>query len=402
MYLVEKHRIKSTNKHFGKLVELSKLSNNLYNQALYWLQYSLENFGEWYSYEDLDKFMKRYVRVMTPEYDNYSQLPASVAQQTLRLLSQNVKSYVKAIKDWKINPQKYRGMPEFPRFRKKGGQNSLLFTSQSARLKSGVIHFPVKVGGLTIRLRNSSVETIKQVRIIPKGLYFIVEVVYEVLDIPVEDSGGVAGIDLGLNNLASLVFGDFSQPVLFNGRPLKAINKYFNVKVAKYKSILDKTQKDQKSSRRLKYLYQKRNNIMDNYLHQISRLIVNLLVEKGITTLVVGKNTYQKQENQLTNFVQVPVFRLLNYLKYKCKRAGIKCIETEESYTTGTSYLDSEQPIKGLYNITRRVSRGVFLTNTGQRINADVNSGYQILKKVGINVQYKGHKTIFNPVTITL
>lgn len=402
MYLVEKHRIKSTNKHFGKLVELSKLSNNLYNQALYWIQYSLDNFGEWYSYEDLDKFMKRYVRVMTPEYDNYSQLPASVAQQTLRLLSQNVKSYIKAIKDWKRNPQKYRGMPEFPRFRKKGGQNNLLFTSQSARLKSGRIHFPVKVGGLTIQLRNSSVETIKQVRIIPKGLYFIVEVVYEVLDTPVEDSGGVAGIDLGLNNLASLVFGDFSQPVLFNGRPLKAINKYFNVKVAKYKSILDKTQKDQKSSRRLKYLYQKRNNIMDNYLHQISRLIVNLLVERGITTLVVGKNTYQKQENQLTNFVQVPVFRLLNYLKYKCKRAGINCIETEESYTSGTSYLDSEQPIKGLYNITRRVSRGVFLTNTGQRINADVNSGYQILKKVGINVQYKGHKTIFNPVTITL
>lgn len=117
---------------------------------------------------------------------------------------------------------------------------------------------------------------------------------------------------------------------------------------------------------------------------------------------MVGKNTYQKQENQLTNFVQVPVFRLLNYLKYKCKRAGINCIETEESYTSGTSYLDSEQPIKGLYNITRRVSRGVFLTNTGQRINADVNSGYQILRKVGINVQYKGHKTIFNPVTITL
>lgn len=141
---------------------------------------------------------------------------------------------------------------------------------------------------------------------------------------------------------------------------------------------------------------------MDNYLHQISRRIVNLLVEKGITALVVGKNTHQKQGNQLTNFVQVPVFRLLDYLKYKCKRAGIKCIETEESYTTGTSYLDSEQPTKEFYNITRRVSRGTFLTNTGQRINADVNSGYQILKKVGIDVQYKGQKTIFNPVTITL
>lgn len=141
---------------------------------------------------------------------------------------------------------------------------------------------------------------------------------------------------------------------------------------------------------------------MDNYLHQISRHIVNLLVEKGITKLIVGKNTYQKQGNKLTNFVQVPVFRLLDYLRYKCERAGIECIDIEESYTTGTSYLDGEEPIKEQYNIERRISRGVFLTNQGQRINSDVNSGYQILKKVGINVPYQGQSTIFNPVTVTL
>ena len=403
MYLVEKHKIKSSNKHFNKLCELSKISNNLYNQSYYWLRYSLEKFGEWHSYEDLDKFMKRYVRVVTPEYDNYSLLPAQVSQQTLKIVVQNLHAYVKSIKDWKKNSSKYKGMPKMPRFRKKGGMYSLIFTNQSARLKeNGVIRFPKRLDGLTIKVRNKSIQSIQQVRIIPKGLYFLVEVVYEVPDISLKTNGGVAGIDLGLNNLASLVFDDFSKPVLYNGRPLKSINRYFNDKVQEYKSILDKTQKDQKSSRKLKRLYQKRNDIMDNYLHQISRHIVNLLVEKGITKLVVGKNTYQKQENKLTNFVQVPVFRLLDYLRYKCERAGIECIDIEESYTTGTSYLDGEEPVKEQYNIERRISRGVFLTNQGQCINSDVNSGYQILKKVGINVPYQGQNTIFNPVTVTL
>lgn len=95
MYLVEKHKIKSSNKHFEKLCEMAKISNNLYNQSYYWLRYSLEKFGEWYSYEDIDKFMKRYVRVVTPEYDNYSQLPAQVSQQTLKvdLLEYLIKTY---------------------------------------------------------------------------------------------------------------------------------------------------------------------------------------------------------------------------------------------------------------------------------------------------------------------
>jgi len=404
MYLVEKHKIKSSNKYFNRLCELAKISNNLYNQSYYWLRYSLENFGEWYNYYDLDKFMKQYVRVITPEYDNYGQLPAKVAQQTLKTVTQNMKSYVKSIKDWKKNRGKYRGMPKLPRFRKSNDMYILIFTNQSARLKSDkVIYFPKQLDGFTIELREDSIEKIQQVRIIPKGLYFIAEIVYEVPDPPLQETNEhVAGIDLGLSNLATLVFDDFSQPVLYNGKPLKSVNHYFNDKVSEYKSILDKTQKDQGTSRKLKQLYNKRNDIMDNCLHQISRHIVNLLVEKGITKLIVGKNAGQKQKNKMKNFVQVPVFRLLDYLRYKCERVGIEFIVIDESYTSGTSYIDGEEPINEQYNLKRRISRGIFITNNGKRVNADVNSAYQILKKAEINVPYQGQTTIFNPIKITI
>ena len=77
-------------------------------------------------------------------------------------------------------------------------------------------------------------------------------------------------------------------------------------------------------------------------------------------------------------------------------------IKTEESYTSGTSFLDNELPIKENYNKNRRVYRGLFVSNTGIKINADVNGAYQIMKKAFPNVFSDGiegvglHPTIIN------
>ena len=51
-------------------------------------------------------------------------------------------------------------------------------------------------------------------------------------------------------------------------------------------------------------------------------------------------------------------------------------------YTSGTSFLDGEAPTKVNYNKARRVHRGLFVSNIGIPINADLNGAYQILKKV--------------------
>ena len=75
---------------------------------------------------------------------------------------------------------------------------------------------------------------------------------------------------------------------------------------------------------------------------------------------------------------------------------------TEEAYTSGTSFLDKEQPIKENYNKERRVYRGLFIANNGKTINADVNGAYQIMKKVVPDAFSKGiegagsHPTIIN------
>ncbi|NLD48254.1 MAG: transposase, partial [Clostridiaceae bacterium] len=57
-------------------------------------------------------------------------------------------------------------------------------------------------------------------------------------------------------------------------------------------------------------------------------------------------------------------------------------ILTEESYTSGTSFIDNELPVKENYNKKRRIKRGLFKSNDGILINADLNGAYQIIKKV--------------------
>ena len=95
-----------------------------------------------------------------------------------------------------------------------------------------------------------------------------------------------------------------------------------------------------------------------------------------------------KKVNQ--NFVQIPFNALIQQIQYKAQEFGIKVVLTEEAYTSGTSFLDGELPEKQFYNKKRRIHRGLFRSNNGVLINADVNGSYQILKKVFPNAYVNG------------
>ena len=70
-------------------------------------------------------------------------------------------------------------------------------------------------------------------------------------------------------------------------------------------------------------------------------------------------------------------------IKYKAAILGIKVKTVHEKYTSGTSYLDGEYPKKESYNKARRIKRGLFESNRGILINADINASYQIMKVAG-------------------
>lgn len=75
---------------------LCKISNNLYNQALYIFRETLSKEDKWLSYFELDTIMKN-----TKNLDgniNYKLLKAQCSQQVLRIIDKNIKVITKRSK----------------------------------------------------------------------------------------------------------------------------------------------------------------------------------------------------------------------------------------------------------------------------------------------------------------
>ena len=397
MKRVEKHKIYKSHPVYSKLDDMSRKANNLYNQCVYFAKHS-ENLLE--DLKNLDKVMKSF----PDEYDNYRSFGYVVcAQQILKLFHQNLRSYFASIKDYKKNSMKYMSRPRFPKFRKSGERFQVIFTNQAAKLTGQVINIAPRAfkNQLSITLRTNSVKKLCQVVFAPRNDYFLVYVIYDTEDSTISQmSTRVAAIDVGLKNLATVTFSEQDEPILYRSDLVK-INKDFNRITSEYTSILKKTQ-NQDTSKRRKRLSDKRSGLIEDRLHKLSRAVINDLSQRGVSTVVVGKNTGQKINSRLKNFVQVPIFRLIEMIKYKAESAGIKFIQVNESYTSGTSFLDNELPTKEFYDKSRRKSRGLFLSNDSKVINADVNASFQIMKKVYEKFTYGNSVKYANPTVKTI
>ena len=137
-------------------------------------------------------------------------------------------------------------------------------------------------------------------------------------------------------------------------------------------------------------LYEKRNNRINYCLHERSKELIELLASNGIIKLVIGYNKNLKQDINLgkvnnQNFVQIPFYTLIEYIKYKAQEKNIEVITHGESYTSKCSFLDGEAICKHDIYAGRRVKRGLFRSKTGIEINADINAAYNIAKKAGFD-----------------
>jgi len=231
----------------------------------------------------------------------------------------------------------------------------------------------------------TKVDNVVEVRLVPRATCYVVEIVYYKQEQEPSSSPYVAGIDLGLTNLVALTSNQPGfRPILINGRPLKSVNQFYNKTKAQLQEQLDE---ERKTSKRIQSLTAYRNRYVDNYLHNTSRRVVNLLQESEIGILVIGKNENWKQNLNIgkrnnQSFTQIPHARLIDQIAYKCQLAGILVVVTEESYTSKTSALDLETPRKHNTYLGKRVKRGLFESQSGIKVNADVNGSLQITRKV--------------------
>ena len=400
--------IKKNHAYYNMFCEFTHQAKNLYNHANYLVRKEFLDTGKWLRYQQLDKLLKQDL-----DYPDYRNMPgAQSAQQTLRLLDSNWKSFFKSIKDWSKNKDKYLGKPNLPKYKPKGGQMVLVLTNQQVTQKGHQLRFPKSFDGFTVTPRCVTLpnfEKVNQVRIVPCNQVFCVEIVYSIFvdNTVLQNNGRIMSIDLGLDNLATVVTNTGLQPILVNGKGLKSINQYYNKQKAYYQSIA-KQMNNKHYTNRLHQLTRKRNFKIEDTLHKVSRFIVNIALENDITTIVIGDNenwkqfiSLGKQTNQ--SFVTIPHQKLIEQIVYKAQLKGIRVICTEEAYTSGTSFIDGELPVKEFYNKKRRIHRGLFKSNQGVFINADVNAGYQIMKKVFPNEFSEGIEgVVLHPVRVAI
>jgi putative transposase len=400
---VERHYISKFNKNYKLIDELCYKSKNIYNYANYLIRQEFINNNKWIRYNELASVVK--------ESEPYKDLGSNVGQQTLRVLDKNWKSFFESIKDWSKNKDKYLGKPKMPKYLpKEDGRFPLIIDNTKVKvLEDGNLRFSWKpLSFLNGLYKTKTSGRLLQVRFIPQFKACVMEIVYEI-EVPdaIQKTNRIVGIDIGIDNLATVANNIKEQPFIINGRPLKSINQYYNKRKGILQSDL-KTKHNKNWSNRLQQLADKRNSKIKDYLHKSSRWIIDWCIENRIDTIVVGRNKNWKQgvqmgRNNNQNFTQIPMGILIQQIKYKAENVGIKVIETEESYTSGTSFLDEELPIKKHYNKNRRVTRGLFKSNSGELINADLNGAYQIIKKVFPNTFDDGIEGVgLHPVRINV
>ena len=420
--------------------EYCHISKNLYNEANYIIRQEYFKTGIILSYEEVDRRLK--------SSENYLKLPAQSAQQTLKMLDREWKGYSVTKEDYKIHPEKYLGKPKMPGYLEKNGEFVLYFTDQqvwmilSKKGKNNRIRFPEILNVLNykipIRTRLKDI-VIKELRIIPKGIGYIIDLVYyrKVRKLNL-DKDRIIGLDFGIRNVVTIGDNIGGKPIVVKGSVLKSINQFYNKRRSEIQSIYDrqintmkiqmreltksKTDKTRTKEeidktktkeeiykidneayeirteiRNIRFgpaitsLTQKRNKKIKDIMHKYSRWIINYCAENNIGTIVIGYNPEWKQEVKLgrgkvgkmnnQNFASIPHYTLKKMIMYKAEEVGISVIEQDESHTSKCSFLDEESIEHHDSYIGKRTSRGLFRSAKGMIINADVQGAYNIIKK---------------------
>ena len=394
MYLTEKHIIKKSHPFYDECDNLCFQSKNIYNQAMYNVRqhyFNTKTYLNYYANYDLAKTQ-----------ECYDYLPKKVFCQILKLVDRNFKAFFGGLKSSKVKKAR---LPKY--LDKVNGRFITIFPKQAVGQrefkKNGLLH--LSQTEIYIKTKLTDFNSLKEVRIIPRERHYVIEVVYEVKEKTRKQNNSIAAIDLGLNNLATTTFNNGGTPLVINGRPIKSINQYYNKQKACYQSRL---KGNKHTSNRIQRLADKRNNKVTDYLHKASRMLVNQLVSREITTLVIGKNPSMKQDINIgkvnnQNFVQLPIMRFAEMVKYKCELEGIKVLYNEESYTSKCSFLDGEEICKHEVYMGKRVRRGMFISKEGIKINADVNGSYNIMKKAIPNAFANGIEGVgVHPMVLTI
>ena len=393
MLLAKKLKIEATEEQCCYFSHMCYAASKLWNLCNYekynWKELGLKEFPNWY-----------YQKKKWKNNFWYKMLPSQTAQEVCKSLDQSWKSYTSLKKTVGIrNPQppNNKKIPMPITYM----QNGMKHNEEEIRLSLPITlkQMVKEADGFDktfLFLRHkafSQVSNIKQLMIFPpqNGKCDVV-LNYEVKEaVALPDNGKYLAIDLGIHNLATC-FDSANDKTFIVGREYLAICHYFHKEIAKAQSALAKQSSSQwkapqYTSKRLKALRKKRNNSIRDYLHKLTKFIVNYCIKNEINTVVVGdlkglaKNKKRSHHSKSYNqkLYEMPYFKISVMLEYKLTLKGINFVLQEESYSSQCSP-NTQEVSKQYAQKSNRIQRGLYIEGN-QIYNADAVGAFNILRK---------------------
>jgi putative transposase len=190
-----------------------------------------------------------------------------------------------------------------------------------------------------------SPKAFKQITIKWRGGQYEVHLTYDdgILPLPQKETGKALAIDIGWKRFWIATDGESAWG--FKSGALLSIQRGHNKHKGHIRRKLDNAKRGSNRKRDLLKRKAKRaaqyDDRMRNFLHQSSRALVDIAIECGADTIVLGdvkgiqgsKRMRHKEQQKLS---QWPRFKWEQYVEYKAKEVGIKIERRSESYTSKT------------------------------------------------------------------
>ena len=325
-------------------------------------------------------------------------LHSHMLQEAILGVIASYKSYISLTKIYKEDNLKLKGKPNFPKYKKNNSIQEIVFTKYAIREEKNILKLSIskkmqekyKVKSLNFliprKLRKLvDFSKIKMIKIKQEKEKIEMNIIYEKEENKNIGYTNIMAIDIGLNNIVACTNIENTKTLLVSGRVLKSKNRYINERISHLQQInmkMKKGSKTYKNTKQIKKLYEYRKNYINTYMHKVSKIVIEYAKENKCGVIVIGDIKEIKQGMDYNkDFVQVPIQQVVDKIKYKAKLEGIKVKEISERYTSGISAIDEEEITRENYNKKRRINRGIFVTEKGIKINADINGSLNILRK---------------------
>ena len=405
-----------TAKEFRLLQRMSHSSKALRNVGLYTIKQSYLNHNKMATIREVDTAMQADM--------NYWGIQSNSVQAIRRALFTEVKSFFKALEQWKKKTEQFTGRPKFPNFSRSTDKRIIEIYQVPKVDENGYWMIPMNVafrkkfGSIKIRMpKNLRNKNISYIEIVPKqkGRFFEVHYTYEMhvsqMKKPPTTTSNALSCDLGVDRLLSCVT-NTGDAFLMDGKKLKSINQYFNKMICNLgQKNMDNGISKRIVTNKMAALWHKRERQINGYIAQTVGLLFKKVKEFDIDTIVVGYNAGWKQNSHMwkknnQKFVQIPFQKLIAAIENKCVKEGIRFFKQEESYTSKSSFLDKDPvPVwskddKTQYRFSgKRITRGLYQSKAGTCIHADINGALNTLKKSGV-VELDGNLKVKTPILL--